>query len=289
MIKNILKLLKLKHHIKNIVVLIPLIFSMKLLELNSLILALLAVIDFSIIASAVYVFNDILDYENDKLHPIKRNRPIASGVIKIPLAKLIFIILTFLSILLAFCINKYVVICICLYLVLNIFYSIRLKFIPIIDVVCIALGFILRILAGCAAIFVIPSPLVILLTFFSSMFFTFSKRKLEYQLITEKDSCRKSIIEYNEPLLNQYVTINAILSISFYFTYILDPLTIEKTQAPLLYLTVIPFSIIVFRLLFKTFTCKNNDDPAEFIYKDSMIIYASITYLITLALVLFIF
>ena len=286
MIKNILKLLKLKHHIKNIVVLIPLIFSMKFVELSSCIFALIAVVAFSLIASAIYVFNDILDMENDRLHPIKKNRPIASGQISIQLARVIFLCFTLMSVGLSLYLNIYVTLCVLAYLILNIFYSIKWKYIPIIDVVCIALGFILRVLAGCAALLVVPSPLVILLTFFTSMFFTFSKRKLEYQLIEDKGSCRKSIVEYNESLLNQYVAINAILSIAFYFTYMLDPMTIQKTNSPLLYLTVIPFAIIIFRLLFKTFTCKNNDDPAIFIYKDRMIKYLVLSYLVVLFLVL---
>ena len=160
--------------------------------------------------------------------------------------------------------------------------------IPIIDVVCIALGFILRILVGCGVILVIPSPLVILLTFFTSMFFTFSKRKLEYNLIRDKKGCRKSIKEYTEPLLNQFVTINAVLSIAFYFTYMLDPSTIQRTGTEYLYITVIPFSIVVFRLLFKTYTCSDNDDPAEFIYKDKMLKVLMLLYLIILLIVLFI-
>lgn len=286
MIKNILKLLKLKHHIKNIVVLIPLIFSMKFVELSSCIVALIAVVAFSLIASAIYVFNDILDVENDRLHPIKKNRPIASGQISIQLARVIFLCLTLMSVGLSLYLNIYLTLCVLAYLILNICYSIKWKYIPIIDVVCIALGFILRVLAGCAALLVVPSPLVILLTFFTSMFFTFSKRKLEYQLIEDKGSCRKSIVEYNESLLNQYVAINAILSIAFYFTYMLDPMTIQKTNSPLLYLTVIPFAIIIFRLLFKTFTCTNNDDPAVFIYKDRMIKYLVLSYLVVLFLVL---
>ena len=282
MLKNIIKLLKPKHYIKNIIIFIPLIFSLKFLEIYSVILSILTFISFSLIASAVYILNDIIDIEKDKLHPIKKNRPIASGVIKLPFAKFLFVIITLLSILLAFQINKYVVTCIFSYLILNIFYSKSLKNIPIIDVVSIAIGFDLRILAGCASILVSPSPLVLLLTFFTSMFFTFSKRKLEYQLIKRKDSCRKSLMEYNEDLLNQYVTVNSILAIAFYFTYMLDPITIERSNAPYLYITVIPFSIIILRLLHKIFTCSDNDDPAEFIYKDPMSKWLCLLYIIFL-------
>ena len=286
-VKSIIKLLKLKHYIKNIVIFIPLIFSLNFLNIKCTLLTITAFIAFSLIASAVYIFNDILDVENDSLHPIKKYRPIASGNISVSFAWKLFIILVLISCVLALRINIFLFFTIILYLILNIWYSLKLKVLPIIDAVCIALGFILRILAGCSAILVEPSPLVILLTFFTSMFFTFSKRKLEYMLIKDKNCCRKSLKEYNEALLNQFVTINAVLSIAFYFTYMLDPLTIQKAGTKYLYITVIPFAIIVLRLLFKIFNNNNiDDDPTEVIYKDRTLIILSGIYLISLFIIL---
>lgn len=283
---SIIKLLKIKHYIKNIVVIIPLIFSLKLNDLNSILLSIGALSCFCLISSAVYILNDILDTENDKKHPIKKNRPIASGAISIPLAWLLFLIIASTSLSFSILINKFVFITIFSYLVLNIWYSTQLKFFPIIDVVCIALGFIFRVLAGCFAITVVPSPLIILLTFFSSMFFTFSKRKLEYGLIKEKTNCRKSMNEYNEALLNQFVTINAILSIAFYFTYMLDSTTIQKTGAEYLYITTIPFTVIMLRLLLDIYTYQNNDDPANFIYQDNTLKFTILVYFVVLFIVL---
>lgn len=288
MIKNIIKLLKIKHYIKNTIVFIPLIFSLSFFNLKQTILAFNVFIAFCLIASAVYILNDIIDIKNDKLHPIKRHRPIASGTINLKLAYVLFVLLVSLSCITAYTINPASMVMIITYLILNILYSYYLKKIPIIDVVCIALGFIIRILAGCFAISVIPSPLVILLTFFTSMFFTFAKRKLEFSLVKDNDNLRKSVKLYNEQLLNQYVSINAILSIAFYFTYMLDPSTILKAQTSLLYITVIPFAIIIFRLLFLIYTCNNNDDPAEFIYKDKTTLTLLAVYFITLFLILLI-
>lgn len=283
---SIIKLLKTKHYIKNIVVLIPLIFSLKFNDLNSILLSIGTLSCFCLISSAVYILNDILDTENDKKHPIKKNRPIASGAISIPLAWLLFLIVASTSLSFSILINKFVFITIFSYLVLNIWYSTQLKFFPIIDVVCIALGFIFRVLAGCFAITVVPSPFIILLTFFSSMFFTFSKRKLEYGLIKDKTNCRKSMNEYNEALLNQFVTINAILSIAFYFTYMLDSTTIKKTGAEYLYITTIPFTVIMLRLLLDIYTYQNNDDPANFIYQDNTLKFTILVYFVILFIVL---
>lgn len=286
-LKSIIKLLKIKHYVKNIVVFIPLVFSLKFLEFNATLEAIIAFIVFDLIASAVYIFNDILDIENDKLHPVKKFRPIASGEISIPLAWILFVLFVITSFVVAFAVNKLVFLSIFLYLILNIWYSLQLKSLPIIDAVGIALGFILRILAGCSAILVVPSPLVILLTFFTSMFFTFSKRKLEYKLLDDKGLCRKSIKGYNETLLNQFVMANAVLSIAFYITYMLDSTTIQRTGTEYLYITVIPFTIIIYRLLFKIYTATDNDDPAEFIYGDKTLKMLMFIYVVILFMVLY--
>lgn len=286
-LKSIIKLLKIKHYVKNIVVFIPLVFSLKFLEFNATFEAIIAFIAFDLIASAVYIFNDILDVENDKLHPVKKFRPIASGEISIPLAWILFVLFVIASFVVAFAVNKLVFLSIFLYLILNIWYSLQLKSLPIIDAVGIALGFILRILAGCSAILVVPSPLVILLTFFTSMFFTFSKRKLEYKLLDDKGLCRKSIKGYNETLLNQFVMTNAVLSIAFYITYMLDSTTIQRTGSEYLFITVIPFTIIIYRLVFKIYTANDNDDPAEFFYNDKTLKILIFTYLIILFIVLY--
>lgn len=286
-LKSIIKLLKIKHYVKNIVVFIPLVFSLKFLEFNATLEAIIAFIAFDLIASAVYIFNDILDIENDKLHPVKKFRPIASGEISIPLAWILFVLFVIASFVVAFAVNKLVFLSIFLYLILNIWYSLQLKSLPIIDAVGIALGFILRILAGCSAILVVPSPLVILLTFFTSMFFTFSKRKLEYKLLDDKGLCRKSIKGYNETLLNQFVMTNAVLSIAFYITYMLDSTTIQRTGSEYLFITVIPFTIIIYRLVFKIYTANDNDDPAEFIYGDKTLKMLMFIYVVILFMVLY--
>ena len=286
-LKSIINLLKIKHYVKNIVVFIPLVFSLKFLELNATLEAVIAFIAFDLIASSVYIFNDILDVENDKLHPVKKFRPIASGKISIHLAWILFVLFAISAFIVALTVNKLVFLSIFLYLILNILYSLQLKFLPIIDALGIALGFILRILAGCFAISVVPSPLVILLTFFTSMFFTFSKRKLEYKLLDDKGLCRKSIKGYNETLLNQFVMANAVLSIAFYITYMLDSTTIQRTGSEYLFITVIPFTIIIYRLVFKIYTANDNDDPAEFFYHDKTLKILIFTYLIILFIVLY--
>ena len=280
MLKNIIKTLKINHYIKNLIVVFPLIFSMNYDKLDLCIKCFIIFIAFCLISSCVYILNDLIDIEKDKLHPIKKNRPIASGVFPKNLAIVILVLLLIISSFLAFTLNILCFLMIVSYFILNVFYSLFLKNIPLIDASCIAFGFIFRIIAGCFAIKVIPSPLVVLLTFFLSMFFTYTKRKLEFQLLENIENCRKSIKNFNLEIFNQFILINAILSISFYIAYIINITSFGKA-ATYLYLTSIPFTLIIFRLLFLINTSKIKDDPIIYIENDATLKYLFIFYLIT--------
>lgn len=144
MIKSLFKAFRVKHYLKNIVVFIPLVFSLKFSDLKLSTLSIVAFVAFSLIASAVYVFNDIFDAEKDKLHPIKKNRPIASGEINVSFAWCVFVILALFGFILALAINKYVFASVFAYLLLNLLYTYKLKTTSIVDVVCIALILIIR-------------------------------------------------------------------------------------------------------------------------------------------------
>lgn len=283
MIKAILKTCKVNHYIKNIIVIIPLIFSMNFTSASLWLKCLLIFLAFCFISSAVYILNDLIDIEKDRKHPIKCKRPIASGKIPLGVAIILMLLLVCASSALAFKLNPLCFASIAAYFVLNIFYSFWLKNIALIDVACIAIGFVLRVVAGCFAISVLPSALVILLTFFASMFFTFTKRKLELQL--NGDSSRQSIKNFNIDTANQFILINVILSIAFYFTYMLDEATILRAGTNYLYVTVIPFTLIVFRLLLLTNISTDNDDPIHFIEGDKALKLLFLFYLFILALV----
>lgn len=269
LLNDVIKTLKVNHYLKNIVVFLPIIFSMNLTNINLLGKEVLMFVSFCLISSAVYVLNDLIDIEKDRLHPVKSRRPIAVGRVSKLQAILLFWGLFFLSTGLSLKLNLYCFGAVLLYLFLNVLYSLRLKYLELVDVVCIALGFILRVLAGCAAIWVVPSALIVLLTFFMSMFFTFSKRKLELKLL--KESARNSVKNLSESLLNQYIIINAILSVAFYFTYVLDDKTIARAGTQYLWITVIPFALLFFRLLYLTNIETENDDPMHFIENDLQI------------------
>lgn len=286
MFKDIFTLFRINHYIKNLVIFIPLLFSKNIYDFKLFSLTLISFLAFSLAASAVYIFNDIIDRNKDRKHPLKKYRPIASGEISLRTAIIFCILLLVLS--LRICsFSETVFLIISSYFVLNIFYSLYLKNIPLIDALCIAIFFIQRILAGCAAINVEPSPLVIIMTFFISMFFTSIKRKKELQLNINTNSTRPSLCGYNIDFLNQSILANAILSIAFYFTYVLDPITINRFGSEYLYITVIPFSLMIFRLLF-IINSSCTDDPLHFIQKDKIIHILVVLYCLTIfGLILF--
>ena len=285
MLKEILKTIRINHYIKNLIVFVPLVFSMNINKPEACLQALIMFVSFCLISSVIYIFNDLTDIKSDRQHPIKCSRPLASGKIKPLTAVWLLIFFLCVGMILAGSLNSLCVLAVVSYIALNILYTLKLKHLALIDVLCIAIGFILRILSGCFAISVIPSPLVILLTFFLSMFFTFSKRTLEAGML-DSVNCRPSIKDFDVNLLKQFIIISAVLTISFYFNYMLDPMTIEKTGSKFLYITTIPFTIIIFRLIYLIFTSKNIDDPVHFIYKDNIVKSFIIIYLIVLFITL---
>ena len=167
MLNDLANLLKINHYIKNLVVFVPLIFSMNFTSKNLIFVSLLTFLAFCMISSAVYIMNDLIDIENDRKHPIKCKRPIADGRITIGKAIFILCVLVAASFSLSLFINFGCFVAVVLYFILNIFYSLYFKHLVLIDATCIALGFIFRIIGGCFAIKVVPSPLIILMTFFT--------------------------------------------------------------------------------------------------------------------------
>lgn len=283
-IKDILKLLKINHYIKNLIVFFPLLLSRNILDFDSCVKSLIIFIAFCLISSAVYVLNDIIDIQHDKNHPVKCNRPVASGRINKVFAIIILIMLLTASLFVVNILNNLCIIAVVSYFVLNIFYSFFLKKFVLIDASCIAIGFILRIVGGCFAIGILPSPLVILMTFFVSNFFTYTKRYLELQF--SKYDTRKSLKEFNITTANQFRLINAILSISFYITYVLDKTTIQRAGSEYLYLTVILFTLIIYRLFLLTSSATISDDPIVYIEKDKTIKWLTLIYFVLLFVVL---
>ncbi len=275
-ILSILKLLRVKHYIKNILVFLPLIFSSNLLNYNKLVIVILAFIVFSFTSSIIYIINDIRDKEKDKNHEVKRFRPIASGDIKVKEAIIIAIILFIINLLILISINKLFdisSIVLMAYLIINILYSLGLKNIPIVDVTIVSIGFVLRVLYGGLIVDITVSSWLFYTILSISFYMALGKRRNEL-IKSDKFDARDVLNHYNKDFLDKNMYMFQTLSIVFYSLW-----SILGTNNILFKYSV----IIVILLLMKYSMNLENDssgDPVDVILGDKILILLGIMYVV---------
>lgn len=207
---EIIKVIRPVHWIKNLALFAALIFSGNLFEPHMLDGVIIAFISFSMATSASYVFNDILDADLDRLHPIKKERPLASGRLKVKHAYLLVFLLVPLSLFIASKINFLFFASVLGYLSLQAAYSLVLKNVAIIDIITIASGFVIRVYAGAFVVNAHLSVWFLLCVVSTALFLASGKRRAELGIISEtKINTRKSLTKYSETLLDSYVTMFA--------------------------------------------------------------------------------
>ncbi len=210
MYKNVIEMIKVTrpiHWVKNFFLFGAIFLTGTLFEKGLFKDVFVAFISFSLAASATYIFNDILDKNSDKLHPIKKSRPIASGRLPIYLAVFEMLLLITTSLLIAYSLNNLFFLLTFTYFVMQILYSLGLKNIPVIDILIIATGFIVRVYAGALVIDAHLSVWFLLCVVSASLFLAAGKRRSEMNLIdAESGQTRKSLTKYSRELLNSYVT-----------------------------------------------------------------------------------
>lgn len=250
--------------IKNIIIFIPLIFAKKIFELDAFLLSSMAFISFILASSIVYIFNDICDLEQDKKHPIKKNRPLANNSIKKKDAYLLIILLLGLLLLVLLKSNIPTLGIIIIFFILNIFYSLYLKNVIIIDLVIISLSYVLRVLAGTIIINVALSAWLLICVFSTSLFLISFKRLAEMKISDFKS--RIILKKYNTEILLKIIDISAICSIIFYSLY-----TVLMNQN-LIYTVPLIFAGF-FRYYYIYYTSKVfKESPVEVIFSDKQIL-----------------
>jgi 4-hydroxybenzoate polyprenyltransferase len=224
MIRGIILSMRPSNWVKNLVVFAALVFAQVYTEPDKIMLAVTIFIAFCFGASAVYIINDIFDRENDKKHPLKSSRPIASGRISITAALAYSIILIVVSLLLAETCNTLSMLTLLAYMILNLAYSAFLKHVVIIDVMTIAAGFVLRAVAGGFAIEVPVSPWLLVCTILLALFLGFGKRRHELALLSEEAiNHRKALADYSVPFLDQMISVVTASTVVAYAFYTLSP------------------------------------------------------------------
>ena len=190
-------------------------------------------------ASAVYIFNDLYDLEEDAIHPVKQKRPIVAGLIGKRVAIFFIVILVLKSLIFSLIFNLNVFFILVSYIALNILYNLIFKRIPVLDVIVIAFGFVLRILGGCYATDTIPSHWIILMTFLLAIFLGFSKRKGDVMLKESGHSIRLSASYYSLRTLNTIIYAITILLSVAYFAYTISPEVKVRLDSPYVFITSI--------------------------------------------------
>jgi len=285
-ISILFKIIRIKQWYKNIVIFLPLVFSLSLLNLDSIYLTIVGFIALSLASSALYIRNDILDIEFDKQHPIKKFRPLASGQISKKNAYIIFVLLLSSSLIIAAILNWQLVIVLIFLFVNTTVYSQWLKNFAYVDLLSISLNFVIRVLAGMLLLQVGISPWLVFGVFLVAFFLGLMKRKSE--IIILKDAAalhRKSLSKYSIKKLNYSLLILSVLVI---VTYSLYSITNDPTNDNRLIFTIPIVAIIIFRQYYlseKSVSVKKFNE----VINDKITLLAIIMYIITTILLLYSF
>ncbi len=274
---NYLNLLRPKHWLKNILLFAAPFFGGRLFFEETLLMALPAFIAFSLCASAAYIFNDIKDIENDRLHPEKKKRPIASNSISKRQASVFAVFLIVPSLILSYAIAPAFFYCIFSYLFIQAAYSTYLKNIAIVDIFCIASGFVIRVLAGGAAFNVEVSHWLLLTMFTISLVLAAGKRIGEVSLLNEKaEKHRKSLRYYSASTLNEILIISSSVSLMAYALY-----SVEQFQDFIYTIPVVTFGLFRYIMLSK----QGMGDPTEAMTRDKWMALTVVLWLLLVGLI----
>lgn len=218
-----------KHWIKNLFIFAPLLFSKQILDISSVVKATLGFLIFCTVASAIYLLNDVKDREEDRRHPLKQFRPIASGHLPVPLVVSVAIALGIMGLVFAFILNRDFFFIVAGYIILQVLYNQILKHTVILDVFCVAAGFFARVVAGGFAVPVELSYWLIICTILLSLFISLAKRRHEQVLLGENaGNHRKILSEYSPYLLDQMIGVVTSTTLISYILYTVSPDTVAK-------------------------------------------------------------
>ncbi len=285
MISDILRLIRVKHWIKNGFVFVPLVFSKHLFNKEYFVETLIAFFAFSVASSIVYVINDIRDVDSDRAHTKKKNRPIASGKISFNAAYAILLTLIVLISGISFLLPNEFNIILTAYILLNIAYTFFLKKIVLLDLISIAAGFMLRVLGGASAISVEVSTWLILTTLFVSLFLAVMKRRSEIESQGE-NATRKVLESYSIKFIDQISSITAAAVIICYALYSVSERTLQFFHTEYLVYTTIFVIYGIFRYLYLVHNMQKGEDTSEIIFTDvptliNLILYgATVVYIV---------
>ncbi len=273
---------------KNLLVFTGLIFSRSLTDPHNIWNSFLGFAIFCSASSGVYLFNDLCDLKEDRQHPVKRNRPLASGVLNVGLARFVMVLLFAVAALGALLLNHGFALIIGIYLLTCLAYSLKLKDIVILDVILIASGFVLRAISGAVIIGVEISEWLVLCTSMVALLVGFGKRRHELVLLEESaENHRRSLSDYSLSFLDSIMNICAGAAVLTYALYTRADETVQRVGSRAMLLTI-PFVVYgIFRYLFLIHERKTGGDPVQLLFRDRPTLLNLLLWILTAGLVIY--
>jgi 4-hydroxybenzoate polyprenyltransferase len=283
---SLLALMRPQQWLKNVFVLAPLLFSHSFVHLQLCLKTALAFVSFCLVSSAIYTLNDLCDIHEDRQHPTKKLRPIASGAVSSRAALVLAIVLTGSGLALAWYVDSRVAVTVLLYAVTHIAYSLALKRVAILDVMTIAAGFVLRILAGSFAISVAPSHWLVICTMMISLFLGFTKRRAELITIGSQTRNSRAVLkDYSTAFMDQAIAMTTGATIVCYTLYTVDERTVELfgTQAMIVTIPSVIYGLL--RYVYIIYHLEKGEDPSHTLSHDIPMIANIIVWIVAAFLV----
>ncbi|MBC9933298.1 decaprenyl-phosphate phosphoribosyltransferase [Chitinophaga qingshengii] len=267
-----IQLLRPAHWAKNAFLFIPLFFAGEIFNVTKVLELLLAFMAFSITASSIYIINDYQDIEADRKHPVKCKRPLASGEISPTAGLLLFFVCLALGGALSWLVSAKFAFVVGIYFILNLLYSFGLKHISILDIIILAIGFVLRVKAGGVAAGIAISEWLMVMVFLLALFMAIAKRRDDVLIKMQSgQEMRKAAKGYNPDFLNVMLSLVSAVIIVCYLMYTMDPETEERFHTYRLYYTTLFVIGGLLRYLQITYVENNTGSPTKILYKDRFI------------------
>jgi 4-hydroxybenzoate polyprenyltransferase len=287
MLRAVVISLRPRQWVKNLFVFAGLVFSQRLFTASAW-PALGAFAVFCALSGAIYLFNDVADRDKDRLHPKKRQRPIASGRLPVPVALGVGTVLIAGGLVAAARLSGRLAMVALAYVVLLTLYSVWLKHVVIVDVIAVASGFVLRAVGGALVIDVEISGWLLICTILIALFLALGKRRLEY-LTLEGDAARHRPIlaEYSAGLLDQMIAVVTASTVTAYALYTMSPETVAKFHTPLLPATL-PFVLYgIFRYLYLLYRRQLGGTPSDLFLNDRALLVNTICWILAVLIIIY--
>lgn len=288
-LRNVFNLLRIEHWIKNLFLFIPIFFAGEFLNADKLGQVTIAFFSFCCTASAIYILNDLMDSKSDRLHPEKSKRPIPSGLVSNSMAWVIFTVLILMGVLVSFqFIHQSFIILLGSYFLLNVGYSLGLKRVPILEILIVSSGFVLRAVGGGLVADVEVSQWMLMMIFLLALFLTLAKRRDDLLLFGKSNkSVRVASEYYNLEYINSLLIMVSGIIIVAYLMYVISPEVINRFHSKYLYITSIFVIAGMMRYLQITLVENKSGSPTKILYRDNFIRIVVMLWVITFCFIIY--